>query len=250
MKKEVSNKLKVINFVCAIFVLLAHFGSKKGYNINYLTNNENFFDIYVEFTQLLCKFAMTTFFVISAFLFYYNIKDSKGAFLKIKKRLKTLLIPYAIFTIMIWFIRFFIYKDSNAYISSPASFFKIIFFLPIDGPLWYLLALMILMIPSPLIVKLKNKKIMPFFLFTFSLVLTNNFNKIIFDKFDMNRWWWYQNMFTYLAAYLTGVYLSLNFPETIAFEKYDNKKSIVIGILLFIISLIILKTSLINRLLA
>lgn len=233
MKDNVSNKIKFLNFMGAVIVLLTHFSSAEGFNLysNKLINS------YVSVLQYLCQIAMTMFFMTSAFLFYYNLKNSDDALKKMKKRLKTLLVPYIIWTIICWFFKFFILNDSTTHIISLQSFLRIIFFAPIDGPLWYILALLILMCVSPLTIKLKNKKLVSFVLFFCIVIFVYSINSnFVFQKFEMKRWWWYSNMCGYLPAYLVGAYFGLNFSDKILFEMYDKRKVFALGLILIVIS--------------
>ena len=97
MNQNVSNKIKTFNYIFTLFILIYHLRFLDGYNIIYRNNfDKSILDFFMSITTHFDDLALTAFFIISSFLFYYNIDSSNQAIIKIKKRLKTLFIPYCI----------------------------------------------------------------------------------------------------------------------------------------------------------
>lgn len=241
MKKEVSNKFKYFNFIFTLVIVLYHFRFKTGLNI-YPKNGIDIsaFNSFLSILDNSVFLAMTVFFMISAFFFYFNIDKSKDALNKMKKRIKTLLIPYLSWTVISILFKIIIIHDNP--INSFYSIIKCLFFDPADGPLWYILALLIFMLPSPLIIKFKNKKISSIIVLVLTLILIElrEFGYIsTFIKID--DWWWHGNMLGYIPAYAIGAYLGLNHSETITKEKYNTKMMTIIGMIMIITSILLIK---------
>ncbi len=237
MNKNVSNKITAFNFFFTICILIYHSNSLNGYNIVFNDiNDENSLNLFLSFSNHLGFIAMSSFLIISAFLFYYNISNSKQAIQKMKRRLQTLLIPYLFWSIVV--IIFNTIMNHRVPFSSLKSFINIMFFAPINGSLWYMFALLILMLPSPLIVNLKNRKKLSTLclLISFFLLLKYQVPTIISEN-----WWWYKDMVYYLPAYLIGIWLALNFSDKIINEHYNKKIcSFVSGFVLICIILLLI----------
>ena len=240
MNKEVSYKITILNFMFTIGMVSYHFRWVEPFNIKYINGlDQMLVNLYINFCDCIGFVAMSYFFFASAFLFYYNIDSSKAAFIKMKKRLKTLLIPYLIWNLIVLLYK--VIRGEKIILSlKTISFF---FFLdPINGPTWYLIALILLMLPSFIIVKLKDKKVFSFILLIFSLlILTLRDLGIVNSIFKFKSCWWYGNMIDYLPTYILGIFLGLNYSDLIIKEKYNRKKAIYVAIFLFIISILLLK---------
>ena len=79
-----------------------HLRNITGYNIQYLNGFDNsILSAYTGFSNHIGFVCMVFFFFVSAFWFYRNINNKEELFKKYKKRLKTLLIPFLAWTIVI-----------------------------------------------------------------------------------------------------------------------------------------------------
>lgn len=123
------------------------------------------------FSSVFADICVPLFFFISGFLFFYNSDFSKKIYLtKLKKRVKTLLVPYLIWNFVAFiilliqvhprFIHFFpLLKDYRVDITSFLSSFWVTNIPismsgpanPINTPLWFIRDLMILVLLSPII---------------------------------------------------------------------------------------------------
>lgn len=88
-----SNKIKILSFCSIIFVVWMH---------AYYLESERWPIIYFaqKFVALFADFAVPLFFIISGFLFFTNFNKVGGTanffISKIKKRMRTLILPYVI----------------------------------------------------------------------------------------------------------------------------------------------------------
>ena len=121
----------------------------------------------------LLSFVVPAFFIISGYLFFMNVEGrtiSKWYSDKIKKRAKTLLLPYVIWnliTLMLDFLKYvkhsicwINYGDISLWGVINKTFFD---YMPIDLPLWYIRDLIILVVISPALYYLFKKVTYLFF---------------------------------------------------------------------------------------
>lgn len=122
------------------------------------------------FTRILTRPAIPTFFFISGYLFFFKTPIfSKEAYYKsIRKRIRTLFIPYIIgcsAIIAALFIFDLIVADKNQASTSEKSIIGILksfwnvddSYLPVNGPLWFVRDLMVVCLSSPIIYFLIKK---------------------------------------------------------------------------------------------
>lgn len=151
---EVLNSIKAI---ATIFVVYIHF------NVFTDTGRHFFNEIFIAFRHTAAVLGVPSFFFVSGFLFFVSIK--KGEFLpsfkiKIKKRLKSLLIPYLFWNLFGICLGIFYAKAGFATENSYYHGFKFCDILNFpaliwktsgDIPLWYIKYLFIINLFSPLI---------------------------------------------------------------------------------------------------
>ncbi|MDO4782333.1 MAG: acyltransferase [Capnocytophaga felis] len=171
MDKYLSNKIKNIQFISIILVVLQH---------SFLMKEEDYFldsfkinnFIQYFFSLGVTKVSVPLFFIISGYLFFFNSDNSYIA--KCKKRIKTLLIPYVFFSIfwclLIYIVKFFLKNETMIFDDVLKNLFGSN---PIAYQLWFMRDLMILVIVSPLlfygILKTKGYILSLFFLLWFFL---------------------------------------------------------------------------------
>lgn len=142
-----SNKIKVGMFLCTIMVLYRH-------SVNYLAffNSWNGFGInkIVQGTiSSLTEIAVPFFFIVSGFFFskYRYYKWDNYLFM-VKKKFKTLFIPYVIWNIFGGLILLFYAKDEFG--KSLSEVILNIFMSNWNGPMWYIRDLILIMVLVPL----------------------------------------------------------------------------------------------------
>ena len=110
-------------------------------------------------SRFLAYLAVPSFFVVSGFLLFYNV-DRLNRFTyksKLRRRFHTLVVPYLVWNVIYLIIYWAITPQrvvlsevpdifSNA---SPIQFFYVTFIKPIDGPLWFIRNLFVMVILSP-----------------------------------------------------------------------------------------------------
>lgn len=94
MSNLLSWKIKKLSLVSIVLVLYIHSGFHE-------TTNEiagMYFNIYLQayISSKIARIAVPLFFMISGYLFFYNATEIKSIFEKIKRRYRSLLIPYLI----------------------------------------------------------------------------------------------------------------------------------------------------------
>lgn len=161
MDKYLSVKLRVISFFLIVLVIFLH-----SYNLPLEKHTGNTilregYSSYIQyfFTQGITRVAVPLFFAISGYLFFLNITGKPGEFLlKMKRRLKTIAIPYLLWSVtgllFNYFLqqfpfsrRFFTHKLFADY--SVTELLYTIFIDPVPYQLWFLRDLIVLVVLSP-----------------------------------------------------------------------------------------------------
>ena len=236
MKKSISNKFAYLSLVLTIGMVIYHAKWVSNYNISYLNGFDNsILNSYIGFADHIGFVCMVFFFFASAFWFYRNINSKEELISKYKKRLKTLLIPFIAWTIIIG-----IYQIITGQLTFKLSgIFDYLFFNPIAGPLWYILGLFILQLFAPIILLIKKNKLVTTGIF--SLIIVYVFLRtvgVIPNLLSFPNWWWYNNLIYYVPAYLIGVYMGMYHSDLLLIKEYNEKKYTYIGIGLLIISIV------------
>lgn len=94
MTESLSTKITILSFVSILLVLYIHSGFHE-------TANEiagMSFNIYLQdfISVRIARIAVPLFFIISGFLFFRNINQQNDIYVKMKRRVKTLIVPYLI----------------------------------------------------------------------------------------------------------------------------------------------------------
>ena len=203
------------------------------YIISRNTLDELSLALYLRIAEHIGVICMVFFFFMSAFWFYNGLNNNKEVLIKWKKRIKTLLVPF-----IIWSIIIAIYKVSiSDIVLNKDNIFYYFFISPIGRPLWYILGLLILQLFSPIIISLKKRK--NIIKISFSLIIIYIFLRCIniippFLSFEL--WWWYDVLIYYIPIYLIGAYIGMYHPDILLKKEYNEKIHTYIGILLLTIS--------------
>ena len=213
--KLMSNTINFLRFPLTVAVVYIHFNiSRKGisvHGLNYGTDNPDWYTFIINlFSSVIASIAVPLFFLISGYLFFCQKNFNKEIYLsKLKKRIKTLLIPFILWNLIailyqsIRFVPFFssffpgVYKTevhltlvrvlntffcctlSNGIFVSPMEYTMTEIVnepYPIDVPLWYIRDLMVAVIMSPVIYLLiKRFQLLYIFFMGFLWYLRNLF---------------------------------------------------------------------------
>lgn len=192
-----SDVINFLKFPLAVLVVILHCDlSTKPYELLGISYKEISDPIYANVSWFLSRYvayaAVPCFFVISGFLLFYNIKayNKEVYFDKLKRRCKSLLIPYVSWC-LIYIILYWIVGQKNIVLSeipnlfdhslSPLKFLFVVFVKPIDGPLWFIRNLFVMVVLSPILyyVIKRTKFLLPISL----LILTQIIHSTIIESF-------------------------------------------------------------------
>lgn len=163
MTDYLSKKLRIISLIAMLMVVFLHSTNMNvKFNSGELALNGGL-NMFIQnfISQGLTRIAVPIFFAISGYLFFLNFHGSLAEYsVKIKKRFKTLLIPYltwSIWGVLFYFILQQIPQSKQFFTKELISdydygdFFNTILINPIPYQLWFLRDLMLLVICSPII---------------------------------------------------------------------------------------------------
>ncbi|MBQ9135784.1 MAG: acyltransferase [Lachnospiraceae bacterium] len=230
MKKEISERIYVISFFMTCIIAMYHCGDGRIEPINSV--DYKLFDICSRAMETLAGLAMSSFFAVTGFLFFYNF-DKNAYYTKVKKRIITLLIPYVIWQIIYAMPIVFSGKLSFGYI---VGFIKTVFLLdgfPPNGPLWYLYAIFILAILAPaiwLIVRKKNGGLVAVFTCICAISILTSLNLEVIK--NIISYGYIENIVRYFPAYLLGAYFGYHEEQIQNEERVKMWVLLILGALL------------------
>lgn len=211
MNETLSRNIKILSFVMTCVMVFYHCVEiENTYAIGVIDSNIN--GVLSYLFHIMGAIGMSFFFALTGFLLFKNfsIKDYPK---KIKKRIFSLLIPYVIWQLIFWIPAFIVKKGEF----SVLNFIKRTFLLagaPPDGPLWYVYAVFLLAVLSPLLlVILKNKKIgwviiliIIFFIEATTYIKNPTFVKIL-------NYGYIPNILNYVPCYVVGAFYGKYYEE-------------------------------------
>lgn len=213
-----SKKITLLGYICAVLVVLIHSSGYRYFQIGETSIGGRFIVNFIDIlTNALPQGSVSMFFVISGFLFFYDIseikKDTFKDYFKKKylKRINTLLIPYIIwntiwmiFTLLIKYIPAISSKIESLKLFEPSlvNVFKGVFLFEYSGICWYVFFLMVYALLSPLIYYFMLKKWRGIVLLIGAFIISG-------FKYN-NEWLNYVNLFNSLFFYCLGVYLAIH----------------------------------------
>jgi len=245
MNKEISDKLSKkihsINIVLAILVIMIHCYNIPLTNVNedtniILYNSIKFIQNFIS--QGISRVAVPLFFIISGFLFFRNFSNEKIVYKnKLKKKIKTLIIPYLIWNLVGYIIfllpnyvpylnRFIQNNGSNLNLK---DFLEGILFFKYNKTFWFMFYLIVLTIVSPIIYKTICKKKRGIITIVTIMVFWFIFSSAINSDIIIS-----------LLFYSLGGYLSINYFEVINNNNFllSKNTTFLITILWFILIII------------
>lgn len=234
-----SNTIKYLRFPLTIGIILAHSNlGRLGFVVHGVQYGMNYPDWYyyisVLFSEVLALICVPTFFVVSGYLFFYRTDfDSKVYVQKLKKRFRTLMIPYLLwnliallvkvtkmlpifssvfhnmgniefkFSLIRLFNTFFYDDGSNGMFVDHFQIIHVTSPLPINGPMWYVRDLMVIILLTPLIYWLL-KTLKYWFIFALAIYL------YIFGHLLLPEGSYLSIVIDYLFFFSWGAYYSIN----------------------------------------
>lgn len=152
---RLSNKIKILSFCSIIAVVWMH---------SYYLESDKWASVHFvqKFVALFADFAVPLFFIISGFLFFANYREGSTTsfFLsKIRKRIRSLVLPYAIWCTLyiatIFIIGFFVDYNTDYFVYCKQGqwweFLSYVYLKPAAFHLWFIRDLFMVILCSPLI---------------------------------------------------------------------------------------------------
>lgn len=210
MNQDTRNKFTFYSFLFTFVIIGFHADFSNSYSQEAIKNT------IASFWDYLANTAMSFFFMRTAFLLYYKA-DKKNAMDKIRRRIISLVVPFLLWN-LIYFVIDYIRNRKMASLTEVILGFS---FFPYDGPLWYMFAIILLLIPFPGIIWAKGKKwLLPLLIFMglmFVFVYSDNALEKMFSVSDVS--WqkkgisWLNRLCRYMPSYLLGMIGGMYFPE-------------------------------------
>lgn len=236
MSKFLSYKLSFFYYFLSVLIVLLHSNCKN--TLNWVNDGSLFSDIIEKFIIYVCylgHLAVPTFFIISAFLFYRNIKNIKDTIKKIKKRIKTLFVPYILWNTIFVLIFLSIFNSPISHfihapndLNSISNTIKAILNSSYT-PLWFIKNLLIYICLSPLLYYLSKHLICLLFIIILSIINIYYFNDIS-----------YYSPIYWLPCYLIGILFTKEyFIHFFISDSTLNKLHTTLYLSVFIILLIL-----------
>jgi surface polysaccharide O-acyltransferase-like enzyme len=186
MDKLLSQKFRVVSLVLMIMVVYLHsynIDTKQGGQILELPKDLNWFiQSYISYG--ITRIAVPLFFIISGYFFVFDNKNSVADIsMKIRKRMKTLVIPYvfwAVFGILIYLILQSVPQSQQFFTKQLIKDYTFLQWLdailvnPIPYQLWFLKDLIVLVVLSPILLYLLKKLKLFFLAIILPFWLTNS----------------------------------------------------------------------------
>lgn len=249
LSKAQSDTISLLRFPMALLVILIHTdGYYSGWKTDVeLLSAEGICFLLGYIVRLFAKIAVPTFFMISGFLFFNNFREFswEGYKKKMKSRLKTLIVPFVLWNVVVFlaliaskiakmyyigeswdYVTDFIAETNWHFIwdinhwndaNRPWLWWTTYMTGPIDLPLWFLRDLIVVTVLSPLIYWLvKTLKI-------FSLVL-------LFAAYVSDFWvTWHGFRIEAFFYYTFGAYFAINGKNIVEFCRRHYK--VIVGVM-------------------
>lgn len=167
-----SKKITFVSFWCAVLVVALHANCLGIFELKETTAVSTKFAVFLQkfISQDLTRCAVPIFFMISGYLFFVKVRTVSDVFKNIKKRVKSLFIPFVIWNILHFVINFFITAYPNGvpfqeYLALKPGvmgladkLIHIVFLFEYNAVAWYVFALCGFVCLTPLLYyTLKNK---------------------------------------------------------------------------------------------
>ncbi|HPJ43464.1 MAG TPA: acyltransferase [Spirochaetota bacterium] len=161
MNQVVSKTINIIRFPLMLLIVVIHAYSPG--------DNTGFNYLQTFFSQVIARIAVPLFFIISSFLLFFNYSLNRSIiFEKLSKRVKTLLVPFLFWNLVVFGLYLLLqelpfaqkFSNSNLPVLSDLTFDEYLGFLfihPIANQFWFIRDLMILVVLSPLIYLITKK---------------------------------------------------------------------------------------------
>ncbi len=215
-----------------LFMVLYHWKNFHVFNMTIPVNTtlgNTLFDIMDVFGSVVLSY----FFFVSGFLLYQGLHDGNILRRKIKTRLYSLGLPFLVWNalVLLWNFAYTLLTTRSIPDYAPLDYLWGFTFKAFCGPLWYLLALILLLPLAALIIKIK-KHLIP----TVALLVV-----LSVAAFVLSRYWgddqrlieiWFSRFLNYVPIYCLGIYFALYRPRKVMFASVPKAVYVGAGIVL------------------
>lgn len=246
MTKDIllSNTIRWLRFPMTLAIIPAHCNmARLGIMVHgqqYGMNQPDwYFYICVFFSEIMASISVPLFFVISGYLFFYKTDfDGQVYKRKLKSRFRSLMVPYLLWNLIILlaliaktlpifsfifhnsgnveihltlariFNTFFFYDGTNGVLVYPDMGIPVETPIPINGPLWYVRDLMVMIVLSPLVYWLIKKT-------KFWLIITIGVVLYVVGRDFLPNYKYVSLLIGYLFFFSWGAYYSINKKDLI-----------------------------------
>ena len=231
ISENVSKKITVLNLVLTFFIVFSHWTSF--YPLTAFGKPSPVANALSEVFGVLGIVSIACFFLMAGYLFYRNLDTLEELRGKALRRFLTLGIPFLFWNAiyLIYNIAYGLYKGN---LDIKALDVLLGFTLtPFDSPMWYILALIVLMGLAPLLMSLKKHPhisgvavALVFFTSMLISVLTEDGGVV---------WNWIRRTISYAPLYFFGAFLGMHADERVREEKFYNKNYSIFAGVLFVL---------------
>ena len=225
-------KITVYAFIMTIMVVLSHWthflpATNPGTDSRAVTMINNAYEVFGIF-------AMTSFFMFSGFLMYYGIESSRDLYGKICRRVLSLGVPFLFWNLfqLAYEIAYMVYKGTFTLSAFGIKNLILGFTLtPYNSPTWYMLALLMLMVLSPVFLFLKNQKGIAAYCFVAVFIISVVVSTLW--RGEGIVYFWFRRLLTYVPLYFLGSWMGMHYSDHIVKEKYHARMAAPIAALAF-----------------
>lgn len=236
-EKGFKSKLTVYTFVMTLFVVMSHWTHY--YLTTGLGAGSDAYAYISRLWSLLGSVSLVFFFGMSGFLFMRGVASRADLGGKMLRRLVSLGIPFVAWNLfnLIYNIAYGLYKGSL-----DIGFTDILYgfsFSPFNSPMWYLLALLLLMCLSPLLLLLKNRPRVTLIVALGTIALAY----VLYCLLEPTHWLllWLKRLLGYLPVYVVGAALALHSEETVTSGgAYAHSRFVTVGAAVLSLAMVLL----------
>jgi hypothetical protein len=216
MTKELSRKLTVYSFVLSICIMMRHMTLYEGMLCQPSSAwDAAFYRNFCTAVDALCDLALSYYFLASAFLLYRDA-DGQNIGRKLKTRLYTLVLPF-----LLWntgYAAYLVLVDREN-IFTWKTLLRGYTIEPFDVPLWFIVALLLFLVPAPLLARVKGR-LPACAIFLAALCLAQYFPT---DLLPPDCRSWFVRWFSYWPVYFFGFLLARLCPSAVTRGAYYRR---------------------------
>lgn len=217
-----SKKLTLVNLLMTFAIVIYHW--KNFYMLNVVSPaNETVGRITFDIFDVFGAVALRFFFFVSGFLLYLGLSDGASLKKKLKKRLYSLVIPFLVwnFLVLVWNFAYTLLTTRGFPDYRPVDYLLGFTLDCFCGPLWYILALIILLPLSVLLFKTKERRWLTTAVLATLTVTAFVVSYLLGGREDVVASW-FSRFFTFVPVYCLGAWCGLYLPRAVFFTRMSK----------------------------